>query len=105
MEATDLATAIMSGTVGPAIGASIVIIGWLWGKYSSGVPLLEQLKHVVATAKPLLIPIFMLVGASLMAGMSLKVTLTVAITALLTAGGWATKNKPEAAKNKPEVPK
>jgi len=89
MTPEQIAAALTSGLAGPIVGACLVLAAWLLGKLKSGMPMIEQLKHAATVARPLLVPVLVVAGAALMAGVGVVPTVTLAVTALLTAGGWA----------------
>jgi len=103
MTPADIAAAFTSGHAGPAIGAGFIVVAWLLGKFRHGIAWTDLWRHVVAQARPLLIPVLVVAGAALMAGVDTVSTVTLAITALLTAGGWTPPKLPPV--TLPEEPK
>lgn len=94
MTPADISAALTSGHAGPAIGAGFIIVAWLIGKFRAGVTFTEQIKHAWTVARPLLVPVLCVAGAALMAGIDVVSTITLAITALLTAAGWSAPKLP-----------
>lgn len=88
MTPTDIAHALTSGALGPALGALLVLGAWLLGKLRAGVPIADQLRHAAVVARPFVAPAVAAGGLVLLAGGSYLAAAGTAIGALLTAAGF-----------------
>jgi len=88
MTPADIAHALTSGALGPALGAVLVLGAWLLTRIRAGVPMGEQLRHAAMVARPFVAPAVAAGGLVLLAGGSYGAAIATALTALLTAAGF-----------------
>ena len=93
MTSADIAHALTSGALGPAIGAALVLLGWLLSRLRHGVPLAEQAQHALLVARPWVAPAVAAGGAVLLAGGTATAAAATAVGTLLTAAGFQAPKK------------
>lgn len=88
MTSDQLSSALTSATLGPALGAGLVIVAWLVSSIRDGVPVGEQLRHAATLLRPVLVGGCGAAGLALVAGEPWQLAAAVGISAALTAAGF-----------------
>lgn len=83
IEPGELAQALTSGALGPTIGAAVILVAWVIGKYRRGVGLMSQLQHFFDSALPVLPVALATGGGAMLAGLPARAALAAAVTVLL----------------------